>query len=248
MSAGVQTTLPLALGLTLETGDTLIVSDAFACPIAMQAATFITSASTADVGVSWPLILGLTTPTDGAVNYGITSGTVAVPITMASASLTLINPGDVGISWPLALGLLLTDSNFTLVSGTMTVPIALASAEPTEFETTTTARRGGRHSAWIKARQRLALQTWWDFLTEEDPAESTKRIIKEVKAGRPIPPVKPPKGPDSISAEKLAAKIIPSRLWTAQNLIVDNVDVQKVVAKAIRIAQERDDEEVLMLL
>jgi hypothetical protein len=86
-----------------------------------------------------------------------------------------------------------------------------------------------------------------DYLTEDKPTESTKKVITEVKAGRPIPQTKA-KGPSNISAERLAEKIIPSRLWAAQNLIADNVDVQRVVAKAIRIAQERDDEEVLMLL
>jgi hypothetical protein len=113
-----------------------------------------------------------------------------------------------------------------------------------------TARRGGawKGTGWQKARQRIALQTWWDYLTEETPTESTKRIIAEVKAGRPIPQTKTPKGPPSISAEKLAEKIIPSRLWAAENLIVEHVELQRVVAKAIRIAQERDDEDILMLL
>ena len=107
--------------------------------------------------------------------------------------------------------------------------------------------RRGHASHWVRARQRMALQTWIDYLTEEEPTESTQKVITEIKAGRPIPQTKA-KGPSNISAERLAEKIIPSRLWAAQNLIADNVDVQKVVAKAIRIAQERDDEEVLMLL
>ena len=108
-------------------------------------------------------------------------------------------------------------------------------------------QRRGHASRWVQARQRMALQTWIDYLTEEEPAEATKKVIAEVKAGRPIPQTKA-KGPANISAERLADKIIPSRLWAAKNLIVDNVDVQRVVLNAIRIAQERDDEEVLMLL
>lgn len=110
-------------------------------------------------------------------------------------------------------------------------------------------RRGGH--AWIHARkkaQRLALQHWWEYLTKEEPAAETKRVIREIKAGKPVPESKTPKGPDSISAEKLADKIIPSRLWEAQNIIAPSVDLQRVVANALRIAQEREDEELLLLL
>lgn len=121
-----------------------------------------------------------------------------------------------------------------------------ASQEPAPEPQERTRRGGG--SRFVQARKRLAMQHWWDYLTEEEPTAETKRVIAEIKAGRPIPDSKPPKGPDNISAEKLAAKIIPSRLWAAQNLIAENVDVQRVVAKALRIAQERDDEDILLLL
>jgi hypothetical protein len=150
--------------------------------------------------------------------------------------------GDATFTWKRAYTLTAESGTFTLSGGDADLTY---SAEPAVVPTV---RRRGHATPWIAARKRLALQTWWDYLTEETPAESTQRVIKEVKAGRPIPEVKPPKGPESISAEKLADKIIPSRLWAAQNLIVDNVDVQRVVRNAIRIAQERDDEEILMLL
>jgi hypothetical protein len=152
--------------------------------------------------------------------------------------------GDATFAWTRAYTLTAESGTFSLSGGD--ADLTYSGAPVVE----TTARRGGawKGTGWQKARQRIALQTWWDYLTEETPAESTQRIIKEVKAGRPIPQTKTPKGPESISAEKLADKIIPSRLWAAQNIISEHVELQRVVAKAIRIAQERDDEDVLMLL
>jgi hypothetical protein len=82
-------------------------------------------------------------------------------------------------------------------------------------------RRGGGSATWLQARKkaqkRLALQLWYDYLTQKEPAAETKRAIKEIKAGRPIPgDIKLPKGPAEVSATKLAAEIIRERLFIAQ--------------------------------
>lgn len=126
------------------------------------------------------------------------------------------------------------------------------------YGTTTTApeaaptrrsRRAGARTKLESDRRRLALQWWYDYLTKPQPSEQTKRVIAEIKAGRPIPQdAKPPKGPDNISAQTLADRILPERRIEAENVLAHMVDMQKVVENALRIAQEREEEELLMLL
>lgn len=102
-----------------------------------------------------------------------------------------------------------------------------------------------------KARaRRLALQYWYDLLTEETPSDDTKRVIRAIKAGKPIPEgAKPPAGPKDISAAKLAKEIIPGRAKQVLEVsAIGDLELQKVVENAIRMAQERDDEDVLLLL
>ena len=96
------------------------------------------------------------------------------------------------------------------------------------------------------AKKRLALQRVLSYLTEEEPAEETKRIIRAVKAGKPIQDKKPPVVMAEVSAEKIADRLIPSR--AAELAEIPDIDMQAVIKKAIRIAQERDDEDVLLLL
>jgi hypothetical protein len=109
-------------------------------------------------------------------------------------------------------------------------------------------KRGGG-SNFVKARKRLAVEYLIEYLTEEEPSEETKRVVAEIKAGRPVPQdAKPPAPGRSMSAAELADKIIPRRLLVYQSLMADVVEPQKVVQRAIRIAQERDDEDLLMLL
>lgn len=110
-----------------------------------------------------------------------------------------------------------------------------------------TRRRRGHASQFVQARKKLALQHLLEYLTEEEPAEATKRVIAEVKAGRPIPQVQTPRIRTDLTAAELADKLIPSRVFQLQNLMPD-IEPQKVIQRAIRIAQERDDEDILMLL
>ena len=108
-------------------------------------------------------------------------------------------------------------------------------------------KSGGAYlrSNFVQARKRLALQRVLDFLTQEEPEEETKQIIREIKAGKPVAAdKKPPVVMREVSAEKLADKLIPARI--AQ--LPPDIDLQQVIRRAIEIAQERDDEETLMLL
>jgi hypothetical protein len=109
-------------------------------------------------------------------------------------------------------------------------------------------KRGGG-SNFVKARKRLAVEYLIEYLTEEEPSAETKRVIAEIKAGRPVPAdAKPPSAARSLSVADLAEKIIPRRLMSYQNLIVDAIEPQRVIARAVRIAEEREDEDLLMLL
>lgn len=133
MSAGLQTTQPLALGIQLEAGSASLSAEAFSVPITLQSANLVTSASSADVGTSWPLIVGLTLSTLGSSTFTLTAGAFSTPITMQSATLSrTYEPADVQI-FPLALGLLLTDQDYTLTAEAFTVDIVLAPSESDEF-------------------------------------------------------------------------------------------------------------------
>jgi hypothetical protein len=114
-------------------------------------------------------------------------------------------------------------------------------------------RGNGTSSGFVRARKaierRLHLQRLLDHLTEEEPAAETKRIIRAVKAGKPIPAdPKPPAVMPEVSASKLADKIIPSRIAAVEQAQAQGLDIQRVVLRAIQIARERDDEEVMLLL
>jgi hypothetical protein len=139
------------------------------------------------------------------------------------------------------------------VAGAVTGTVAVTNADDiaAAFEAVQVierARRGGG-SNFVKARKRLAVEYLIEYLTEEEPSAETKRVIAEIKAGRPVPAdAKPPSVARSLSVADLADKIIPRRLMSYQNLIVGAIEPQRVIARAVRIAQERDDEDVLMLL
>lgn len=133
MSAGLQTTQPLALGIQLEAGSSSMVAGAFSVPITMKDATLIASASSADIGTGWPLLLGLSLGTSGTSNYTLTAGATSLPITMKGATLTgSFDTADVQI-FPLSLGLLLASQNLSLVAGAFNVPIVFADGVPSEF-------------------------------------------------------------------------------------------------------------------
>lgn len=107
-----------------------------------------------------------------------------------------------------------------------------------------------RTSGWVQARKRVALQRMLAILTEEEPKPETKKLIRAIKAGKPIEveDKKPPVVMSEISAEKIAASLIPERVAVIEQAIAGGLDVQRVILRAIEIARERDDEDVLMLL
>lgn len=113
----------------------------------------------------------------------------------------------------------------------------------------TPTRRGGGISRFVEARKRLPMPFLVDWLTNAEPTEATKRVIREVKAGRPIPhDVKPPKGPENISPARLAREILPERAYAFDTWLSDMIITSRAVEKAVQIALEHDDEEVLLLL
>ena len=119
-----------------------------------------------------------------------------------------------------------------------------APQEPQEPQT-----RGGGRSRFVEARKRLPMPFLIDWLTNEEPSAQTKRVIAEIKAGRPIPrDAKPPKGPENISATRLAVQILPSRAFVFKTYLADLVHASRTVEKAVALATERDDEDILMLL
>ena len=136
MSAGLQTTQPLVLGLQLETGPLVLLAGAGSVAITGQAATLSAPSSGADIGTSWPLILGNLLATAGSSAFTLLAGTGSVPITGQAANLTpSYDPADTGTTWPLALGLNLTSSGFTLTAETGNVAITFAGSESSEVET-----------------------------------------------------------------------------------------------------------------
>ena len=113
----------------------------------------------------------------------------------------------------------------------------------------TPTKRGGGISRFVEARKRLPMPFLVDWLTNAEPTEATKRVIREVKAGRPIPhDVKPPKGPENISPARLAREILPERAYAFDTWLSDLVITSRAVEKAVQMARERDDEDILLLL
>lgn len=250
-----QTTVPLPLGMGLD-ADPRLVAESLAIPITGQNAELLEAASAADVGTSFPVVLGLQLATSGVSAYGITAESLAIPITVQSADLIISDPGaDAGMSAPLALGMLLGTTAYTLVGESLYIPITFAPGEAFEEDAEAVvevrpSRRAGARSKLETARRRIALNWLYDYLTKPKPSEDTKRVIRAIKAGRPIPEgLTPPKGPESISASKLAAEMLPERRQEAEIVLPSFIDLQKVVENAIQIAKEREEEEdILMLL
>ena len=249
-----QITVPLPLGMGLD-ADPRIVGEYLAIPVSGQNAELTPSASSADIGTTWPVALGIQLATSGASAYALQGDYLAIDVAEQSADLVLADPGsDIGITAPLTLGLLLGTTAYTLVGEHLLVPISFAPCEAYEEDAEAVAeerrsRRAGARTKLESDRRRLALQWWYDYLTKPQPSEQTKRVIAEVKAGRPIPQdAKPPKGPENISAKTLADRILPERRIEAENVLAHMVDMQKVVENALRIAQEKEEEELLMLL
>lgn len=133
MSAGLQTTQPLALGLNLEVGPTSLTAQGFSVPVSVGDADLSTAAGGADIGTSWPVVLGLLTGTSGVVGYSLTAEAASVLVTVRDAVLTLeplpADTIDVAVVWPTALALLLGPSGFTLVAEAFNVGVNFAPSE-----------------------------------------------------------------------------------------------------------------------
>lgn len=143
--AGLELTVPLALGLNLSGSHVLVSGSArsgLIVDITMVPADFVVISSATAAATTFPLILGLNL----GGNYSTTSGTFSVPIVMRDATLAASGSGaDIGITHPLAMGLVLGtsgSSTYAITSGTVAVPITFTpgtltvTAEPAAINTT----------------------------------------------------------------------------------------------------------------
>lgn len=113
-------------------------------------------------------------------------------------------------------------------------------------ETVATGGHAYLSDRFARARKRIALQRALDYLTNPKPSDETKRVIREIKAGKPVPRESPPAVMAEVSAEKLAPKLIPERV---AELKAADIDLQRVILRALELAQQdADDEDVLLLM
>lgn len=127
-----QITVPLPLGMGLD-ADPRIVGEYLAIPVSGQNAELTPSASSADMGTTWPVALGIQLATSGASAYALQGDYLAIDVAEQSADLVLADPGsDIGITAPLTLGLLLGTTAYTLVGEHLLIPISFAPGEAYE--------------------------------------------------------------------------------------------------------------------
>lgn len=112
------------------------------------------------------------------------------------------------------------------------------------IEVATERRRGG--SRFAIARKALLKRQLIEWLTKEEPSEEVKTAVQEVKAGVPVETTEAAKPEPKIDPEELAKKLIPRRLIGLDDILTRSQ--LRVVRRAAQIAQERDDEDILMLL
>lgn len=152
-TAGVQTTVPLALGLLLENGSYTLACATGSVPITAKDATLFATASGADIATTVPLILGMQLGTSGASNYILTAATGSVPITGKNANIfSSADTCDAQLTVPLALGFLLTSQSFILTAAAGTVPVNFAPAASSQTDVPDAPTGGGR------VRQTVVLQ------------------------------------------------------------------------------------------
>ena len=215
MSAGLQTTLPLVLGLQLETGSFTLSAGAGSVAITGQSATLSAPSSGADIGTSWPLILGNLLATAGSSAFSLSAGAGSVPIIGKSANLTpSYDPADTGTTWPLALGLNLTSSGFTLTAEAGNVELRFAGSESAEVETAGNASLGGGTAYFYRKGDKKPGSDYVDkakpieaaidrmMPTEADKAAAEyDRVIAKAKAQPiPAPVAKPAPKPEATPA------------------------------------------------
>jgi hypothetical protein len=180
-----------------------------------------------------------------AGSYAVTGNdatiTKGITIALDAGSYTLTG-GDIATSRGYAIGL---DAGSYTLDG-READLSYSGAPP---PAPAPVKRGAGGSRFVEARKRLPMPFLIDWLTNEEPSEETKRVITEIKAGRPIPrDAKPPKGPENISAERLAREILPYRAFQFETYLSDLVFASRTIEKAVSIARERDDEDILLLL
>jgi hypothetical protein len=195
-------------------------------------------------GLDATLIVSRSVPLD-AGSYAVTGNdaTITKGITLAldAGSYTLTG-GDIATSRSYAIGL--NAGAYTLDG--RDADLSYSGAPP---PAPAPVKRGAGGSRFVEARKRLPMPFLIDWLTNDEPSEETKRVITEIKAGRPIPrDAKPPKGPENISAERLAGEILPYRAFQFQTYLSDLVFASRTIENAVSIARERDDEDILLLL
>lgn len=138
----------------------------------------------------------------------------------------------------------------TAASAIDAAALAFSGADMADSGAATERRGGAYRNRFVEGRKRIALQRLLSYLTEDEPAAEAKRQVRAVKAGKPIPEDerKPPVVMQEVSAEKIAAKLIPERVRAIEQAASAGLDVQRVILKAIELARERDEEEVMLLL
>lgn len=189
--------------------------------------------------VADPLSITGTISASGDIQIGTSFDLATDPIAITG---TLSASGDIqiGTSFDLSAG------GAVALTGSLSTSGDIQSS--TEPVVVTTPKRGGI-SRFVEARKRLPMPFLVDWLTNDEPTEATQRVIREVKAGRPIPhDVKPPKGPENISPARLAREILPERAYAFDTWLSDMIITSRAIEKAVQIARERDDEDILLLL
>ena len=211
-TAGLQTTEPLALGLLLGapapagilTTEPLIfgllqntfrlAAGAGSVPITGQNATLSVPSTAADVGTSFPTVLGLLLGTSGSSAFTLTAAAGSVPINGQGAQLIAASPADVQVTEPLALGFLLTQTNFVLTAAPGAVVLDFLPSDSTTFtlpDQPTLLRGGGggepdkkkRKPAWEDLRSKPR-----EFVDERAALRETiKRAIEPEDESRPFP-------------------------------------------------------------
>lgn len=194
MSAALQTTQPLALGLNLEGGSATLTASALSIPVTMQNATLFGSTQGADLGITAPLTLGIMLGANNG-NFAITASALSVPVTMQSATLTLSAlPADTfdGTMMALPLGLLLGSSGLTLTCSALSVPVNLAWAESYEDQT-----QDGAPGYDLEKKRRYVYEANGRLVVTTNPTTALKAArgkpveIEPAEPENPVPTVVP---------------------------------------------------------
>lgn len=132
-TAGLHTTVPLALGLNLRASAFSLACAPFNVSITHLQVALRAGSDTADVVVPHPLSVGLLLGTSGTTNYTLTAERFNVPVTMRDVVLRTNAPAGIQTTIPLALGILLDAQSYSLACAPFNVAINFAPGEGEEF-------------------------------------------------------------------------------------------------------------------